>query len=275
MVDAGIKSTFFLVGSRVISRPDMVQYEYMAGHQLAVHTWSHWPLTTQTNEEIVAELGWSKKAIYDVTGVTPAYMRPPYGDIDDRVRAISLKMGLTPVIWTAHNGQTFDTRDWQIAGGVVNATGVAATFAGILSGAPSMTTGFIVLAHDLYQQSVNLAVDYVLPLALSSGRLTLEPIINCLGSSMSEAYIETKTNASSAALTTLIGASGVGFPSGISTQVSAIGGGSTGAIKNSSIALPASTGGSNAIKATSAAYQVAVNAGLPLAAMALAFALLA
>lgn len=130
MEDAGIKSTFFVVGSRVISRPDMVQYEYVAGHQIAVHTWSHWPLTTQTNEEIVAELGWSKKAIYDVTGVTPAYMRPcvrssafqyqadspwlvmhsPYGDIDDRVRAISLKMGLTPVIWTAHNGQTFDTR---------------------------------------------------------------------------------------------------------------------------------------------------------------------
>ena len=37
-------------------------------------------------------------------------MRRPYGDIDDRVRAISLKMGLTPVIWTAYNGQTFDTR---------------------------------------------------------------------------------------------------------------------------------------------------------------------
>jgi len=196
-----------------------------------------------------------------------------YGDIDDRVRAISLKMGLTPVIWTAHNGQTFDTRDWQIAGGVVNSTQVASTFAGILSGAPSMSTGFIVLAHDLYQQSVNLAVDYVLPLALSSGRLTLEPIINCLGSAMSEAYIETKTNATSAALTTLIGASGSGFPSGISTAVSAIGGGIT---KSGTAAGTASTGGSNAAKAnTSAAYQVAVSAGLPLVGMALAFALLA
>ena len=34
-------------------------------------------------------------------------MRPPYGDIDDRVRYISLRMGLRPVIWTVYNGQTF------------------------------------------------------------------------------------------------------------------------------------------------------------------------
>jgi hypothetical protein len=34
-------------------------------------------------------------------------MRPPYGDIDDRVRYISLQMGLTPIIWTAADGNTF------------------------------------------------------------------------------------------------------------------------------------------------------------------------
>lgn len=37
-------------------------------------------------------------------------MRPPYGDIDDRVRAISLAMGMVPVIWTrTPSGATFDT----------------------------------------------------------------------------------------------------------------------------------------------------------------------
>jgi peptidoglycan/xylan/chitin deacetylase (PgdA/CDA1 family) len=46
MSAANLKSTFFVVGSRVISRPDMVQYEYLEGHQLAVHTWSHFPLTS-------------------------------------------------------------------------------------------------------------------------------------------------------------------------------------------------------------------------------------
>lgn len=53
-----------------------------------------------TNAQIVAELGWTRRAIKTVLGVTPTTMRPPYGDIDDRVRAISLAMGMTPIIWT-------------------------------------------------------------------------------------------------------------------------------------------------------------------------------
>lgn len=52
----------------------------------------------------MAELGWTKKAIKDVVGVTPNTMRPPYGDIDDRVRAICKLMGLTPVVSRASAG---------------------------------------------------------------------------------------------------------------------------------------------------------------------------
>lgn len=95
-----LKATFFLVGSRVRYRPEIVQYQHMTGHELSVHTWTHRALTTLSNREVVAELGWTKKIIADVTGVTPLTMRPPYGDIDDRVRAISLAMGLQPVLWT-------------------------------------------------------------------------------------------------------------------------------------------------------------------------------
>ena len=60
----------------------MLQTEYMSGHQIGVHTWSHPPLTTLSNEQIIAELGWTKKVIRDVLGVTPNTMRPPYGDIE-------------------------------------------------------------------------------------------------------------------------------------------------------------------------------------------------
>ena len=127
-----LKATFFVVGSRVISYPALLQEEYLKGHQIAVHTWSHPSLTTLSNEEIIAELGWSKKVIKDVLGVTPNMMRPPFGDIEsvfyyyyspscgmtkltgtppsDRVRAICAAMGLTPVIWTRISPiATFDT----------------------------------------------------------------------------------------------------------------------------------------------------------------------
>jgi hypothetical protein len=36
-----LKATMFVVGSRAISYPHLLQAEYMAGHQIAVHTWSH------------------------------------------------------------------------------------------------------------------------------------------------------------------------------------------------------------------------------------------
>lgn len=41
--------------------------------------WSHSGLTTMTNEEIVGELKWTEKYIFDHTGYKVKYFRPPYG----------------------------------------------------------------------------------------------------------------------------------------------------------------------------------------------------
>lgn len=105
-----IRATFFAIGSRIISRPAILQDEYMTGNQIAVHTWSHPYMTTKTTEEVIVELAWTKKVIKDSLGVTPIYWRPPYGDIDDRVRAISQALNLVPILWTRISPtQTFDT----------------------------------------------------------------------------------------------------------------------------------------------------------------------
>ncbi|GAA6003967.1 hypothetical protein JCM10207_006490 [Rhodosporidiobolus poonsookiae] len=232
-----LKSTFFIVGSRAISRPEMLQTEYMLGHQLSIHTWAHSSLTTLSNEEIVAELGWTKKIIKDITGVTPNTMRPPYGDIDDRVRYISLQMGLRPIIWTQYGDSQFDTRDWQIGGGVVSAPQVYANFEAFLATASShLTTGFIVLAHDLYQQSVDLAVDYILPNVINQGKLKIKTIAQCLGESLENSYIETSDNATVPVQTTatVVGATGVGFVPSVGAQYAATGGSTGGSASGAS-----------------------------------------
>ena len=77
-----LKATFFVVGSRGVQFPETLRLEYMSGHQIAVHTWSHPSMTTLGNEQVIAELGWSKKVIKDLTGLTPNIWRPPYGDIE-------------------------------------------------------------------------------------------------------------------------------------------------------------------------------------------------
>uniref|UniRef100_A0A0W0G8K9 chitin deacetylase n=1 Tax=Moniliophthora roreri TaxID=221103 RepID=A0A0W0G8K9_MONRR len=182
-----LSATFFVVGSRVISRPDILRDEYMAGHEISVHTWSHTALTTLSNEQIVAELGWTRKAIKDVLGVTPTTMRPPYGDMDDRVRAISLAMGMIPISWTtAPNGATFDTFDWRVAGGLVSAPVQYRTFQDILGNASTMNNG---------QISVDLAVGFTLDAALTHNPpFTLKPIGECSKIPTSNLYLESNTN---------------------------------------------------------------------------------
>ncbi|KAF8757678.1 Polysaccharide deacetylase [Rhizoctonia solani] len=184
-----IKSTFFVVGSRAISRPEMLQAEYMGGHQLSVHTWSHPTLTTLTNEQIIAELGWTREAIKQITGVTP-----------------TLCVLLMVILTTVANGGSFDTNDWHIPSGL-SAAEVLNSFDKILDTAGELSTGFIVLAHDLYQQTVDLAVGYVLPDA-QARKFNMMSIVECLKKPLSEAYIETSSNSSSPASTGTHTASG-------------------------------------------------------------------
>jgi peptidoglycan/xylan/chitin deacetylase (PgdA/CDA1 family) len=40
-------------------------------------------MTSLSNEQIVAELGWGREAIRRVLGVTPVIWRPPYGDVGE------------------------------------------------------------------------------------------------------------------------------------------------------------------------------------------------
>ncbi|KAI0308015.1 hypothetical protein B0F90DRAFT_1679448 [Multifurca ochricompacta] len=191
-----LKSTFFVVGSRAISFPGLLQQEYLKGHQIAVHTWSHPSLTTLSNEEIIAELGWSKKIIKDVLGVVPTMMRPPFGDIDDRVRAICKAMNLIPVLWTRISPTaTFDTDDFNIHGGVTSVQQVLYNWENILGNVSTINTGFIVLEHDLFQQSVEVATGYILPDALAhQPQFNIQPVVNCLNLQAGDAYVETNDN---------------------------------------------------------------------------------
>ncbi|KAJ7711446.1 chitin deacetylase [Mycena metata] len=191
-----VSATFFVVGSRVIEYPSILINEYMAGHEISVHTWSHPHLTALTTQQIVAELGWTRKAIQAVLGVTPTTMRPPYGDIDDRVRMIALAMGLVPIIWTrTPAGVSFDTFDWEVAGGTVQGPASFAQFENILGNATTLDTGFCVLQHDLFEITVDLAMGYTLNSALTHNPpFTLEAIGKCSKIPTTNMYVESNTN---------------------------------------------------------------------------------
>ncbi|THG93790.1 hypothetical protein EW145_g8279, partial [Phellinidium pouzarii] len=236
-----LKSTFFTIGSRILEEPHTLQTEYMSGHQIGVHTWSHPPLTTMTNDQIIAEFGWTKKITKDILGVTPNTFRPPYGDIDDRVRAIATVMGLTPVIWTRISAtSTFDTGDFNINGGTISSTEVISNFNGIMGNISSINTGFIVLEHDLYEQTVQLATDYILPEALAyQPALTIKPVITCLNMPLSNAYIETNNNQTNPP-PSVSGSAAVTLSSGAPGSVQATGGASAQSASAGTAVVPSS-----------------------------------
>jgi len=147
-------ATFFLIGSNVIQYPDTVKRELAEGHHLASHTWSHHALTTLSNEQIVAEMKWTEKAVLAATGLKLKYMRPPYGDINNRVRFVLKKLGYIPVDWT---GDAFDTNDWQMP--TMSEATVIATFTKSLDAYAKgdKSKGFYCLEHDLNSMTVGAA----------------------------------------------------------------------------------------------------------------------
>ncbi|CAO3565021.1 unnamed protein product [Mortierella alpina] len=151
-----LSATFFLIGSNVVQYPATVQRELKEGHHLASHTWSHHALTTLSNEQIVAEMRWTEKAVFEATGVKLKYMRPPYGDINNRVRFVLKKLGYIPVDWT---GDEFDTNDWQLPEKKMTEAQVIAHFSKSIDtyAASNKTKGFYCLEHDLSVETVSVA----------------------------------------------------------------------------------------------------------------------
>lgn len=82
-------------------------------------------MTTLTNEQIVGELGWSLQIMSNLNnGRISRFWRPPYGDVDNRVRAIAKGVfGLETVVWT------HDTSDWNLdQGGSITVDSVVAEY---------------------------------------------------------------------------------------------------------------------------------------------------
>jgi peptidoglycan-N-acetylglucosamine deacetylase len=106
----GVRGVFFVVGTEVEAHPDVAREIVERGHVIANHSWRHGDLTQMSDAEMEADLARTSDVIEQITGARPACMRPPFGKVDDRVRAISERLGLSVINWTV------DTHDWQRPG---------------------------------------------------------------------------------------------------------------------------------------------------------------
>ncbi|CAG8560429.1 13902_t:CDS:2, partial [Racocetra persica] len=168
-----VKVTFFVIGSNVYTYPEILLRAFKAGHQIGIHTWSHNALTTQSSEVVIAELMYTSAAIKAATNYTPKYMRPPFGDYDDRIRDICTQLGLKPTIWD------LDTNDWLSADDpTFNLNWIPANFTQWVNDPNLKSTGHISLEHDLYNQT-SAQIPLVVPI-LKKANYTMKPVYQCL-----------------------------------------------------------------------------------------------
>ncbi|GES85586.1 carbohydrate esterase family 4 protein [Rhizophagus clarus] len=147
----GLKATFFAIGSRVVESPQILKQVVDAGHQVGVHTWSHTALTSQTTEEVIAEIKWTEMAIKQAVGLTPKWFRAPQGDMDDRVRGILKQLGYRIAFWN------HDTNDWMSnSDPTFDLNWIPANFT-IWVQNTTATTGFASLEHDAFNKSSSMA----------------------------------------------------------------------------------------------------------------------
>ncbi|KAF9259590.1 glycoside hydrolase/deacetylase [Marasmius fiardii PR-910] len=160
------KATMFFIGSNVLAYPlqtkramdDGLAHPILSGHEICVHTWSHPAMTSLSNEDAFAEIYYTMQAIKLITGATPTCFRPPFGDIDDRIRAISKGLGLTNILWKF---DTFDTVPGPT--GKVEDADIQKNYQEFIKLAKNGTfskSGAILLAHETNNQTMQEAIDF-------------------------------------------------------------------------------------------------------------------
>ncbi|KAG2002341.1 chitin deacetylase [Coprinopsis cinerea AmutBmut pab1-1] len=151
------QATMFYIGSNVMDWPLEAQRAVSDGHEICVHTWSHRYMTGFSSRDAFAELYYTIKL---VAGVTPTCWRPPFGDVDDRIRAIANGLGLRTILWK------YDTNDWRVGmpdPDAISIGQVDANYEALLAEAEKGTfsgSGAILLAHELNNFTMSEAVKY-------------------------------------------------------------------------------------------------------------------
>lgn len=158
-------ATHFMIGSNVQANSAQFAQAVQEGNQhFAVHTWSHQLCSTLTNQQLVAELGWTMQIIADYSGgYIPKFWRPPQGDVDNRVRAIAEEIfGLVNVLWN------HDTNDWCLndqGGSACPNSNPGKDYASVAAAASSgiygaKSPGLIMLEHELTHASISVFKNY-------------------------------------------------------------------------------------------------------------------
>jgi peptidoglycan/xylan/chitin deacetylase (PgdA/CDA1 family) len=102
-----VRATFFVLGTMLARAPELGRELVAAGHEMAVHGWSHDNLLVRAPTSTVADLTRTAHLVSEVTGQWPRYFRPPYGVLTTSAIVAARRLDLRPVLWTCWG------KDWR------------------------------------------------------------------------------------------------------------------------------------------------------------------
>jgi peptidoglycan/xylan/chitin deacetylase (PgdA/CDA1 family) len=129
-----VKATFFVLGNRAETYPDLIIQMISSGHAIGNHTWDHKSLAKSSSDQALASLRKTHELISGLTGQSSMIVRPPYGHTSPRVKKLIHDQGWHEVMWDS------DSRDWE------NKNPDRILYRVMKSVAP----GSIVLFHDIH-----------------------------------------------------------------------------------------------------------------------------
>ncbi len=140
--EKNVKGTFFLLGEAVEKHPDIVKQIHQEGHVIGNHSYKHEQLSKLTMEQACEQVDRTNRLIYDITGVYPSYLRPPFGDWHEK---LDCEANMVEVLWNV------DTLDWS-------SHNHAQIVEKVLK---NVQENDIILMHDGYETSVTAAKEII------------------------------------------------------------------------------------------------------------------
>ena len=140
--ERGVHATFFLMGKNIEGKEALVKQMQEEGHLIGNHTYNHVQLDKISKEAAKEEIEATNQEIFEITGVYPAWLRPPYGEWR---KNLDFYVGMFPVLWDV------DTLDWKSK----NVDSIMRIVKN------EVEDGAVILMHDAYQSSVDAALQIV------------------------------------------------------------------------------------------------------------------
>jgi len=103
----GWSATFFCLGPMVAAAGGLAAELTAAGHEVAVHGWTHDGAVRRTPAALVDDVRRCREVIADATGIRPRWYRPPFGELSVGSLIAARALDLQLVLWTAWG------RDWR------------------------------------------------------------------------------------------------------------------------------------------------------------------